>query len=58
MINAFIQPRAKLVVDKSLITPNGDIVVAVMNGDFTVKFLMKNEFTCRLVPIFASLSEV
>jgi len=58
MINAFIPPRTKLVVDKSLIAQNGDIVVAVMNGDFTVEFLMKNDFKCRLVPIFASLSEV
>jgi SOS-response transcriptional repressor LexA len=29
MINAFISPRAKFVVDKSLIAQNGDIVVAV-----------------------------
>ncbi len=50
MISAFIPPKAKLVVDKSITPKNGDIVVAVMNGDFTVKFLKKNDFKCWLVP--------
>ncbi len=50
MLNAFIPPKAKLVVDKSLTAKNGDIVVAVMNGDFTVKFLKKNDVKCWLVP--------
>jgi len=50
MINAFIPPKAKLVVDKSITAQNGDIVVAVMNGDFTVKFLKKNDFKCWLIP--------
>ena len=50
MINAFIPPKAKLVVDKSLTAQNGDIVVAVMNGDFTVKFLKKNDVRCWLIP--------
>jgi DNA polymerase V len=50
MINAFIPPKAKLVVDKSLTAKNGDIVIAVMNGDFTVKFLKKNDVKCWLIP--------
>jgi DNA polymerase V len=50
MISAFIPPKAKLVVDKSVTPGNGDIVVAVMNGDFTVKFLKKNDFKCWLIP--------
>jgi DNA polymerase V len=50
MINAFIPPKAKLVVDKSITAQNGDIVIAVMNGDFTVKFLKKNDVKCWLIP--------
>ena len=50
MISAFIPPKAKLVVDKSVTAKNGDIVVAVMNGDFTVKFLKKNDVKCWLIP--------
>jgi SOS-response transcriptional repressor LexA len=49
MINAFIPPKAKLVVDKSVTAKNGDMVVAVMNGDFTVKFL-KKDVKCWLIP--------
>jgi DNA polymerase V len=50
MINAFIPPSARLVVDKSITAQNGDIVVAVVDGDFTVKFLKKNDFKCWLTP--------
>lgn len=40
MIEAFIPPKALLVVDKSLSAATGDIVVAVVNGEFTVKRLL------------------
>jgi DNA polymerase V len=50
MIGAYIPPMAILVVYKSLIPQNGHIVVAVLNGKFTVKFLQKNNHFCRLVP--------
>ncbi len=50
MINAFIPPGARLIVDKSLTAQNGDIIIAEINGEFTVKFLKKNDFTCWLVP--------
>jgi DNA polymerase V len=58
MINAFIPPKAKLVVDKSLTAKNGDIVVAVMNGDFTVKFLKKNDVKCWLIPGNSKYKEI
>lgn len=50
MINAFIPPRAKLIIDRSLTPKNGDIILAVLNGEFTVKFLKKNDFKCWLCP--------
>ena len=49
MINAFIPPKALLLVDRSITPQNGDIVLAVLNGDFTVKFLKKNNLKCWLV---------
>lgn len=50
MINAFIPPKALLVVDRSLTPENGDIVVAVVNGQFTVRYLIKNPHQATLVP--------
>src|SRR5947209_17360358 len=43
MMGAFIPPKARLIVDRSLTAENGSIVVAVLSGEFTVKFLRKNE---------------
>lgn len=50
MINAFIPDAALLIVDKSRMAENNDIVVAVINGEFTVKYLRKNDKRCWLVP--------
>src|SRR5688500_18003189 len=50
MINAFIPPKAKLIVDRSLVARSGDIVLATVNGEFTVKFLKQNDHNCWLVP--------
>src|SRR4051812_39618575 len=50
MINAFIPPNAYLLVDRSRAAQNGDIVLAVLNGEFTVKFIKKNPHKCWLVP--------
>lgn len=50
MINAYIPPKALLVVDKVATANNGDIVLAEVNGEFTVRRLKKNEHTCWLCP--------
>jgi DNA polymerase V len=44
MINVFIPPKAKLIVDRSVTAENGDIVLAVLNGEFTVRRLIKNSY--------------
>ena len=58
MINAFIPAKAKLVVDRSVKPQNGSIVVAVVNGEFTVKYLRKNNHKCWLVPANSKYSEL
>lgn len=50
MINAFIPPKCYLVIDRSVTPVNGDIVLACINRELTVKYLQKNEYRCRLVP--------
>ena len=50
MTGAFIPPRALLVVDRSVRASSGDIVVAVVNGEFTVKRLIKTQAGLFLTP--------
>lgn len=58
MVNAFIPPKARLIIDRSLTPKNGDIVLASINGDFTVKFFKKNQFKCWLVPANKKFKEI
>ncbi len=46
MINAFVPPGAWLIVDKSLQPNNMDIVVAVIDGEFTCKHYKKENGRC------------
>jgi len=48
MINAGVFPDDLLIVDKSIEAVNGDIVVAVLDGDFTVKRLFLEGNRCEL----------
>ena|SRR5665213_1598859 len=58
MIDAFIPPRAKLIIDRSINAKNGDIILAVLNGEFTVKYFKKNDFKCWLVPANKKIQEI
>ncbi len=58
MLNAFIPPKSRLVVDRSITPKNGDIVLAILNGDFTVKYLKKNQFKCWLIPANSKYKDI
>ena len=58
MINAFIPPNAKLVVDSSLDAKNGDIVLATIHGKPTVKYFKKNNYKSWLIPANSKYQEV
>ncbi len=50
MIDAFIANPALLIIDRALQVRNGDIVLAVVNGDFTVKRYVRKVDRIFLVP--------
>ena len=50
MIQAHIPPDAILIVDKSIRPKNNSIVLAVVNGEFTVKFYVPETEGCTLLP--------
>jgi DNA polymerase V len=50
MTGAHIPHGATLVVDRSIKPRNNSIVIAVVNGEFTVKFLVQNIKGYMLVP--------
>jgi DNA polymerase V len=50
MIGSNIPPNAILIVDKALKPANNSIVIAVVNGEFTVKHLVKDIKGYTLVP--------
>jgi DNA polymerase V len=58
MIDAFIPHKCLLVVDRAVEPNNGDIVVAVINGEWTVKTLQKNEHRCMLLPANKKYPEI
>ena len=58
MINAFIPPKALLVISRAITAKNCDIVVAVINGEYTARYLRKNDFNCWLVPANSKYHEL
>jgi DNA polymerase V len=50
MIEAHIPDQSLLVVDRSIKPANGNIIVAIVNGEFTVKRFIKNSSGIRLMP--------
>lgn len=57
MVNAFIPPGALLVIDRSLTPKNMDIVLAIVRGEFTIRYLKKNDFKAWLIPANSKLRE-
>lgn len=49
MIGAGINHNDILIVDRSLDPVSGKIVIAVIDGEFTVKRMIRNSSSCRLV---------
>ncbi|MBU0483944.1 MAG: translesion error-prone DNA polymerase V autoproteolytic subunit [Proteobacteria bacterium] len=49
MIGAGINHNDILIVDRSLEPVSGKIVIAIINGEFTVKKLIKHGHSCKLV---------
>ena len=58
MIDAHMPPGSLLVIDRAVTAQNGNIVVAVIHGEFTVRRLVKNEHTCWLYPANRKYREV
>jgi DNA polymerase V len=50
MIDAHIPPDAILVIDKAIKPKNNSIVIAVVNGEFTVKYFVRDFKGCTLHP--------
>jgi DNA polymerase V len=50
MIDANIPPNSILIVDKAVKPKTNSIVIAVLNGEFTVKFFIQNKDGCMLLP--------
>lgn len=50
MIDACIPPHSILTVDRSLNAKSGDIVLAFIEGGFTIKFIKLQNNKCFLVP--------
>ena len=50
MIDAGIQSSDVMVIDRALTPKNNDIILAVVNGEFTVKRIKKNDDELYLMP--------
>ena len=50
MIDACIPPNAILVIDRSVTAKSGDVVVAYVDGGYTVKYIRFDKGKCFLIP--------
>jgi len=50
MMGAGIFDGDLLVVDRSIEATSGDIVVAVVNGEFTIKRFRRNDYSFQRIP--------
>lgn len=50
MVDAHILPGSILIVDRSISPANNKVVLAVVNGEFLLKYFIKNSSGIRLLP--------
>ena len=50
MKDAFIPDKAKLIIDRSIQPKHGDVIVAVISGEFVVKYYCLTSSGCVLFP--------
>lgn len=58
MIEAGIAPGDLIIVDRALSAMNGDMVIAILNGEFTVKELRKENGSISLIPHNAAFKPI
>ena len=58
MINAGINNSDVMVIDRALTPKNNDIILAIINGEFTVKRIKKNDDELYLIPANESYKPV
>ena len=58
MLDAGINPGDILIVDRSLEVNNNDIIIAAVDGEFTVKRFYKRGKTIKLIPENQSYNEI
>ena len=58
LLDAYIPPGSKLLVDKSLEPENSNLVVAEVDRTFIVRFLKKNQHRAWLIPANKKYKEI
>jgi DNA polymerase V len=58
MIEAHIPKGAIAVIDKSITPRNNAVVVAILNGEYTLKYLVHNQFGCKLIAANKKIKDI
>jgi DNA polymerase V len=58
MIEAHIPTGAIAVIDKSIRPRNNAVVVAVLDGEYTLKYFVRNQFGCKLIAANKKMKDI